>query len=201
MAITKCKECGKDVSARAKSCPYCGAPRPGGSKLGPLLTILVVLLLGIVGINQYESMWKPGGPAAPIATQPDVAEGPHHVCLRALGERCPRTDGRSDDQPVLSSAADAYNGADAYLSSLAPKARARKLGRVVGGGCIGRRTFYMGAGTKGFAKDKAFWSIQCADGRMFAVQVNPDGTSGVLECSVLESLHAGKCFRKFATAD
>lgn len=26
MAIIRCKECGKDVSDKAKSCPHCGAP-------------------------------------------------------------------------------------------------------------------------------------------------------------------------------
>jgi hypothetical protein len=28
MALTKCKECGKDISTEAKACPSCGAPPP-----------------------------------------------------------------------------------------------------------------------------------------------------------------------------
>jgi hypothetical protein len=32
MALTKCKECGKDVSDRAISCPHCGAALPTLSK-------------------------------------------------------------------------------------------------------------------------------------------------------------------------
>ncbi len=29
MALTKCRECGGEVSDWARSCPHCGAPRPG----------------------------------------------------------------------------------------------------------------------------------------------------------------------------
>lgn len=28
MALASCRECGKDVSSEARSCPHCGAPRP-----------------------------------------------------------------------------------------------------------------------------------------------------------------------------
>jgi hypothetical protein len=54
----------------------------------------------------------------------------------------------------------------------------------------------MGIGTVGFGKDKAFWSVRCQDGRQYAVQANPDGTSSVLECSMLKALRAGECFHK-----
>jgi hypothetical protein len=54
----------------------------------------------------------------------------------------------------------------------------------------------MGIDDSGFSRDKAFWSIRCDDGREFAVQVNPDGTSGVLECADLKLLKAGACFQK-----
>src|SRR6266700_4014639 len=80
----------------------------------------------------------------------------------------------------------AENGANAYLLSLTPDARAAMLGKVVGGGCVGKTTFYMGVGTSGSAMDKAFWSIRCQDGRAYAVQANPDGTSSVLECAALK---------------
>jgi hypothetical protein len=90
----------------------------------------------------------------------------------------------------------AQNGANAYLLSLMPDARAAMLGKVVGGGCTGKATFYMGIGTSGFAKDKAFWSIRCQDGKAFAIEARPDGTSNVLECAALKALNAGECFKK-----
>ena len=94
----------------------------------------------------------------------------------------------------------AQNGANAYLLSLAPNARAQMLGKVVGDRCVGKETFYMGIGTSGFSRDKAFWSVRCQDGRSYVVEAHPDGTSKVLECAALKALHAGECFKKFPDA-
>lgn len=94
----------------------------------------------------------------------------------------------------------AQNGANAYLLSLTSGARAQMLGRVIGDRCSGKDTFYMGIGTSGFAKNKAFWSVRCQDGRAYVVEAHPDGTSSVLECAALKALHAGECFKKFSDA-
>jgi hypothetical protein len=88
------------------------------------------------------------------------------------------------------------NGANDYLLALSDDARLKMLGGVVGNKCSAKSTFYMGIGASGLAKDKGFWTVQCRDGRAFAVEANPDGTSIVLECSLLKSMHAGECFRK-----
>ncbi|HEY7229180.1 MAG TPA: hypothetical protein VH558_02290 [Pseudolabrys sp.] len=92
--------------------------------------------------------------------------------------------------------ASAQNGANAYLQSLSSSARAAMLGKIIGAGCIGTQTFYMGLGTAGLAKDDAFWSVRCQNGRTYVVQAHPDGKSTVLECSVLKAMHAGDCFKK-----
>ncbi len=42
MALSKCKECGNEVSTAAKACPKCGAPAPKGFSIGRIL-------LGVVG--------------------------------------------------------------------------------------------------------------------------------------------------------
>ena len=34
MALTTCKECNKEVSTEAKTCPYCGIDNPGFSDPG-----------------------------------------------------------------------------------------------------------------------------------------------------------------------
>ncbi len=53
MAMTKCRECGLDVSADAKTCPKCGIERPGKSvskkRTGRWLTLLAVL--GILAVT------------------------------------------------------------------------------------------------------------------------------------------------------
>lgn len=48
MALTKCKECGHDVSTSAKTCPNCGAPRV--KKTGTLLVLFLILVLVFVGL-------------------------------------------------------------------------------------------------------------------------------------------------------
>ena len=45
MAIIKCKECGKEVSTTAKSCPGCGAPTKKPSRALLLVAILGVMFL------------------------------------------------------------------------------------------------------------------------------------------------------------
>ncbi len=99
---------------------------------------------------------------------------------------------------VLSSAtARAANGANDYLLSVPPKVQASTLAKAVGENCRGQTAFYEGIGRTGLSEGKGFWSVRCADGRSFSVQVNPDGTSLVLECAVLKALNAGTCFKKF----
>ncbi|MCR4302462.1 MAG: zinc-ribbon domain-containing protein, partial [Sulfuricaulis sp.] len=44
MAMTKCKECGTEVSTKAKECPKCGAPV---KRKTSVLTWLVAILLGL----------------------------------------------------------------------------------------------------------------------------------------------------------
>lgn len=33
MALTECRECGKEVSTEARACPNCGIPRPGAESI------------------------------------------------------------------------------------------------------------------------------------------------------------------------
>jgi hypothetical protein len=98
---------------------------------------------------------------------------------------------------AFATAAHAENRANDYLLSITPPEQAKMLGKVVGTHCLGQTVLYMGIGETGFGKDKAFWSVRCADRREFAVQVNPDGTSSVLDCATLKAMNAGTCFKKF----
>jgi len=43
--LTKCKDCGREMSKRAKVCPGCGAPNRGQYGIG---RSIVVLFLGLV---------------------------------------------------------------------------------------------------------------------------------------------------------
>jgi hypothetical protein len=99
---------------------------------------------------------------------------------------------------AIASHAHAANGANDYLLSVTPQLQATTLARAVGTKCQGQTAFYMGIGKSGISQGKGFWSVRCTDGRPFMVQVNPDGTSSVLECALLKRLNAGTCFKALA---
>jgi hypothetical protein len=82
------------------------------------------------------------------------------------------------------------------LTSASASDQAWMLGKTVGGSCSGHDAYFMGSGKSGISKDWAFWSVRCSDGREFEVGIPADGPAKILECSTLESLRAGKCFRK-----
>ena len=51
MALVKCKECGEEVSNKAKSCPKCGAKAPKKTSLLTWL-VLILIILGIYTSSQ-----------------------------------------------------------------------------------------------------------------------------------------------------
>jgi len=50
MALIKCKECGKDVSKKAKVCPYCGVKNPGLTLSSWLSTFFKTILYSLAGL-------------------------------------------------------------------------------------------------------------------------------------------------------
>lgn len=65
MAIKNCRECGKDVSSKAKKCPHCGAPSlwrvssgPGFLSWSMLLCTVLVVALYFIGLGNEA----PSGP-------------------------------------------------------------------------------------------------------------------------------------------
>ena len=61
--------------------------------------------------------------------------------------------------------------------------------------CNVKKTFFQGQSGGG----DAFWNIKCSNGKAWVIQINNDatGSTRILECSVLEAMNAGKCFKKF----
>ena len=56
MALRECKECGADVSTKAKTCPRCGVPEPTDSRPSKTFTGCVGCLLLVVGVAVTFSM-------------------------------------------------------------------------------------------------------------------------------------------------
>lgn len=72
MAMTKCKECGAEVSTKADACPRCGAkPKKGSGCALVVLGFLVVFLVVVVGGQGSRSR-----PQAPTAGTPSTAPTP-----------------------------------------------------------------------------------------------------------------------------
>ena len=71
MALTKCRECGHDLSTTAKTCPNCGAaPGKKNSTLAPVLLILVILFVGLpfLGYIKRSAERSGGGQMEPPST-------------------------------------------------------------------------------------------------------------------------------------
>jgi hypothetical protein len=74
MAMSKCKECGKEISTKADKCPHCGAPqKPKQYGCGTL--ILVVFIIGIFG-SIFSSNDNPGSSGSP--------QVPDSECIKTL---------------------------------------------------------------------------------------------------------------------
>lgn len=59
MPMTKCRECGKDISSTADNCPHCGAQMPAVSSVG-YNVYLILCLAGFIaaGYGVYAFVFK-----------------------------------------------------------------------------------------------------------------------------------------------
>lgn len=69
MAMTKCKECGTDISTKAEACPKCGAKRKKTSPIGCLLGIIVLIIIIAGSISAPNSATNSSGTASSSASQ------------------------------------------------------------------------------------------------------------------------------------
>lgn len=63
MALSNCKDCGREVSTRARHCVHCGRPSPSRNCCTPLATLgmIGVIALGAVGAMIFTGglcRWK-----------------------------------------------------------------------------------------------------------------------------------------------
>ena len=80
-----------------------------------------------------------------------------------------------------------------------PAERAKELGKMAGEGCKGRSAFYQAMASCSAAGEPAhtaLWSVKCTNGKSYSVSVFPGGRSSVMDCALLEAMHAGHCFTK-----
>lgn len=69
MALTKCRECGKQVSSKAATCPICGIKSPGRWKIGCFPGAIIAVVVFLVIGNLIEGS-KPGNPYVSVPALP-----------------------------------------------------------------------------------------------------------------------------------
>lgn len=70
MALSKCRECGVEVSTEAKMCPRCGASKPAGQRFG--LVGILLLAIGLVIIIGALSSGSSGAGSSSAGTTPSA---------------------------------------------------------------------------------------------------------------------------------
>ncbi len=90
------------------------------------------------------------------------------------------------------------NPANDELLKLSPPERAAKLARSISRWCIGTEAFPMGVIGAGPGRGNAYWSLRCADGTEWAVQIDPQAETTAILCDAFKMAAPGKeCFKKF----
>jgi len=96
MALTKCKECGHDLSKKAEKCPHCGAPQKTQQKIGCGSLVVLVIFGWIVFSIAYDDSSTTTDRASPARTstsnspRPSV---PQRAPLELLSFRCEKEHG------------------------------------------------------------------------------------------------------------
>jgi hypothetical protein len=100
--------------------------------------------------------------------------------------------------PSASEAAGSGNPGNDRLAALPSAEQAKALAKNVGHGCVGTSAFAMGVVDTAKWKSLAYWSVQCKDGRSFAIQIDPDPKAPwiITDCRVLQA-NGKDCFKKF----
>jgi hypothetical protein len=90
------------------------------------------------------------------------------------------------------------NPVNAKLFSMKPAERAALLAKAVGHWCIGTEAFQMGVATTGRGAGNAYWSLRCADGSAWALQIDPFADVTAVDCVHFNAQAGGKeCFKRF----
>lgn len=92
MAMTTCKECGKQVSTEAKACPHCGAAAPAKKKakggIGKWLLIVFAIGIVVAVLPKQDKAKASASASAPQRTQAaPVPETPKKVEVAATEEK------------------------------------------------------------------------------------------------------------------
>jgi len=83
MAMTKCRECGQELSTKAETCPHCGAKRKKGSPILRLIILGLFLLIVVAWCSGPHPSYSPGTVSAPTSLPPPSC-GPNDFTITKL---------------------------------------------------------------------------------------------------------------------
>jgi hypothetical protein len=90
------------------------------------------------------------------------------------------------------------NPANEELLKLSPPERAETLARAISRWCIGTEAFLMGVIGAGPGRGNAYWSLRCADGTTWAIQIDPGAGATAIGCDEFAAAGGGReCFKEF----
>jgi hypothetical protein len=99
---------------------------------------------------------------------------------------------------LVSPGGGSLNPAHQELLRLPPPERVEKLARAISRWCIGTEAFLMGVVGAGPGRGNAYWSLRCADGTAWAIQVDPQAGVTAIGCDEFAAAAPGKeCFKQF----
>jgi hypothetical protein len=98
----------------------------------------------------------------------------------------------------LVSQSGSLNPAHDELLKLPAAERAEKLARAISRWCIGTEAVLMGVVGAGPGRGNAYWSLRCADGAEWAIQIDPAAGVTAIGCDEFKEAAPGKeCFKQF----
>ena len=208
MALVKCKECDKEVSSEASSCPHCGFKKKKTGCLGVIGYLFLGLIL-IAIIGRFSVEWDKAKSSATSTTPIPGVTGNQsslesadedtrkHRLTQILKEyKSKAKSSTTSTIPIPGVAFD--NGNQGVLESADEDTRRDLLTHIlkeIGDDCKVNRTFLQGV-----VKDNGdgLWSVGCSNGRSYGLLIknDEDRTVKSLDCDISKALNT-PCFVKY----
>jgi len=91
-----------------------------------------------------------------------------------------------------------HNPFNDELLKMTPPQRAAKLAEEVGNWCIGTKAFFMGVNHRPPRPGSVYWSLKCANGGSYVIEIDVDGKGAAIDCPTFKEAAPGRaCFKKF----
>lgn len=101
MALTKCKECKKEVSNSAKVCPHCGIKNPGVTFFHQLLGIILIMVILAVIVSSCSGEENTESSSQELSIQ-ENSENPLDTLVKKTTHHTPQSTLVIDDTQYMS---------------------------------------------------------------------------------------------------